>query len=170
MNKNNMKQSLGMKGLLWVAMAVVSLPAIANLKALTGNNPDAMAPQDTIGVAVGQQQAPVEEEINWDSLNRYKAPYTEIKVLARTYGDSVVLRWAVDKFPEWLHLARHGVNIIRRDESVDGFKFDTVAYAYKALTLEQFKAKYPDESDSLAYMAHGLTLFKRRTEGGADQV
>ena len=68
MNKNNMKQSLGMKGLLWVAMAVVSLPAIANLKALTGNNPDAMAPQDTIGVAVGQQQAPVEEEINWDSL------------------------------------------------------------------------------------------------------
>ena len=160
MNKKNMKQSLGMKGLLWVAIAVVSLPAIANLKALTDNNPDAMAPQDTIGVAAVQQQAPVEEEINWDSLNRYKAPYTEIKVLPRTYGDSVVLRWAVDKFPEWLHLARYGVNIVRRDESVDGFKFDTIAYAYKALTLEQFKAKYPDESDSLAYMAMGSLYSK----------
>ena len=43
MNKKNMKQSLGMKGLLWVAMVAVSLSAIADLKGLICNYPDAMA-------------------------------------------------------------------------------------------------------------------------------
>ena len=39
-----------------------------------------------------------------------------INVLVRTYGDSVVLRWAADDYVAWRYLNRVGVNISRVDE------------------------------------------------------
>ncbi len=78
-----------------------------------------------------------------------------IALLARPYGDSVVLRWGLAAYPEWNYLTRSGVNILRHTDSDSHFTLDTLAMGLKPLTLEQFKARYPDEADSLAYMGMG---------------
>lgn len=77
---------------------------------------------------------------------------SQIHLFARSYGDSIVLRWAPEDYPSWNYLNVVGYKILRIDED---FNVDTLALAMKPLTLEQFKAKYP-ESDSIAYMAMGF--------------
>ena len=82
---------------------------------------------------------------------------TKIKLLTRTYGDSVVLRWAAEDYVSWKYLADFGVNVLRvpKDTALHGLHIDTLAYALKPLTLEQFQAKYPP-TDTLAKVPQGV--------------
>ena len=76
----------------------------------------------------------------------------KINVLARTYGDSVVLRWAADDYVAWRYLNRVGVNIVRMDEKT--LQTDTLVLGLKPATLDEFRSLYPEE-DSIAGMAMG---------------
>ena len=77
---------------------------------------------------------------------------SQIKLIARTYGDSVVLRWSAPDYVAWRHINRVGVNILRISEgSAD---IDTLKMAFKPTPLEEFRRLYP-ESDSIAQMGFG---------------
>ena len=78
--------------------------------------------------------------------------HSPIRLLARTYGDSVVLRWSAPDYVTWRHLNHVGVNVLRMSEgSAD---IDTLALAFKPTPLEEFRRLYP-ETDSLAQMGFG---------------
>ncbi len=76
--------------------------------------------------------------------------YAHIHALARSYGDSIVLRWAGEDYVVQRRLHNVGVTITRIDHTTHSMK--EIATALKPLTKEQFIDKYP-QSDSLAYMA-----------------
>lgn len=80
-----------------------------------------------------------------------------INVLVRTYGDSVVLRWAADDYVAWRYMNRVGVNIVRED--AETYQADTLVLGLKPATLEEFRSRYA-ESDSLAGMAMGALYSK----------
>ena len=82
---------------------------------------------------------------------------SKIKLLTRTYGDSVVLRWAPEDYVSWKYLATTGVNVLRvpKGDGHHGLQIDTLAYALKPLSLEQFQARYP-QNDSLALVPMGV--------------
>ena len=75
-----------------------------------------------------------------------------INVLVRTYGDSVVLRWAADDYVAWRYLNRVGVNISRVDEETR--MTETLVTGLKPATLKEFRSHYA-ESDSLAALVMG---------------
>ncbi|MBQ0022031.1 MAG: hypothetical protein KBT29_02200 [Prevotellaceae bacterium] len=77
----------------------------------------------------------------------------QIHMLARTYRDSIVIRWAGEDYITQRKLNQSGVNLYRLD--LTEYRFDTLAYGLKPWSLEQMRAVYP-ESDSVAYMAMGL--------------
>lgn len=89
----------------------------------------------------------------------------KINVLTRTYGDSVVLRWAADDYVSWRYLNRVGVNIVRMDEET--FKTDTVVLGLKPATLDEFRSRYA-ESDSLAGLAMGSLYGEYDTPEGKE--
>ena len=91
---------------------------------------------------------------------------TKIRLLTRSYGDSIVLRWLAEDWVSYKYLADFGVNVLRvshRELPADPsdlsnfnpLQIDTLAYALKPLTLEQFRAKYAAD-DSLALVPQGL--------------
>ena len=91
---------------------------------------------------------------------------TKIGLLTRTYGDSIVLRWSAEDFASWQYLCDVGVNILRVPKGAPGdaadddaplppLQIDTLAYALKPLTLEQFQQRFP-EGDSLALVCMGV--------------
>ena len=88
---------------------------------------------------------------------------TKIKLLARSYGDSIVLRWMPEDYVSWKYLAYHGVNVLRINVDEPGFEVDTVAYALKPLSEEQFRAKYA-ENDSNALLAQGVLYGEGRLD------
>ena len=51
--------------------------------------------------------------------------YVYIKAVGRTYGDSIVLRWAVESYPEWDRLNRTGYDVLRHTEGEGEFLLDT---------------------------------------------
>ena len=78
---------------------------------------------------------------------------TKIKLLTRAYGDSIVLRWVAEDFVSYNYLATFGVNVLRVQYDSDaGMHVDTLAYALKPKTQEQFRQKYAPD-DSIAYVA-----------------
>lgn len=94
---------------------------------------------------------------------------SRIHLLARSYGDSIVLRWAPEDYVSWQYLNAVGVNIYRISlpdgkKQNDAIRFDTLAMNLKPATLERFRAIYP-ETDSVAAIALG-TLY---SEGGFTQ-
>ena len=76
---------------------------------------------------------------------------SKIRLLTRSYGDSIVLRWVAEDYVSYNYLATFGVNVLRVSK-VEGYNTDTLAYALKPKTLEQFKQKYAPD-DSIAYVA-----------------
>ena len=89
---------------------------------------------------------------------------SKIKLLTRTYGDSIVLRWVAEDFVSYHYLATFGVNVFRVEhDSLEGMKVDTLAYALKPLTAKQFEAKYPT-TDSLAMVAMNVLHGEGRDE------
>ena len=69
---------------------------------------------------------------------------SQIHLLARTYGDSIVLRWAPEDYASWQYLNAVGVDIYRIPIA-DGKKqdaqlrIDTLAHRLKPATLEQWR-------------------------------
>lgn len=89
---------------------------------------------------------------------------SKIKLLTRTYGDSIVLRWAAEDFVSYNYLATFGVNVFRVEhDTLRGLLVDTLAVALKPLTQKQFEAKYP-VSDSLAMVAMNVLYGEGRDE------
>ena len=80
---------------------------------------------------------------------------TKIKLLARTYGDSIALRWVPEDYVSWKYLCLTGVNVLRTETDAESFAIDTLAYGLKPLTEEQFRAKYA-QTDSNALVAQGV--------------
>lgn len=76
----------------------------------------------------------------------------KINLMTRSYGDSVVLRWAVDDYVAWKYLNRVGITIVRMDEKT--MEEDTLVMGLKPATLDEFRALYP-EDDSIAGLAMG---------------
>lgn len=90
-----------------------------------------------------------------DTTDRVENLFVYIKAIGRTYGDSIVLRWAVASFPEWTYLNMTGYDVYRLDDDDPDFSIDTLARGVKPLPLEKFRKCYPDTIDSLAYLAMG---------------
>ena len=103
-------------------------------------------------------------EIKADTII-YDAPLltTKIRAAARTYGDSIMLRWVPEDYASWKYLCDFGVNILRVEKgSID---LDTLAYQFKPLSLESFQAKYAP-NDSNALVAMGILYGENRLKPG----
>ena len=138
----------------WLVMV-----AVAGVAGIAGRGHDttvfhhfpgaSMADDDTLSLeAYDDQLLPPGDSIE-------ASAYVPIVAVARTYGDSITLRWAINSYPEWLYLMRTGVDILRHDDSSEQFVLDTLAHKLRPLSLEDFRRCYPDEADSLAYLAMG---------------
>ena len=98
---------------------------------------------ESLGDSAGQY-APINGEL-----------YTsKIMATARTYGDSIYLRWVPEDHVSWLFLQSCGVNILRDTKQLDkeGYwnvvKTDTLALALKPLTMAQFQSRYDLDENS----------------------
>lgn len=76
----------------------------------------------------------------------------KIYAMGRCYGDSIVLRWSGEDYVTQRHLHTYGLNIYRHDMGTGDM--DTVAFQFRPLTLDEFRAKY-NPTDSMAYAAMG---------------
>ncbi len=86
---------------------------------------------------------------------------SKIHLLVRPYGDKVVLRWVPEDYVSWLFLVRDGVNVLRQQQG--SVKIDTLAYALKPWTEEQFRSKYPT-TDNDAMVAMGVLYGEGRMQ------
>ena len=78
---------------------------------------------------------------------------SRIRLLTRSYGDRVVLRWMPEDYVSWRFLRYYGVNVLRvKPGTMD---IDTLAYALKPLTRDELTARYPT-TDELAMSAAGI--------------
>ena len=99
-----------------------------------------------------------------DSLSepkQYGLIQAGIHLLARSYGDSIVLRWGAEDYVTQRTLDDVGVMVVRYDYSPEvGDPFcDTLVTNLRPWTLEQFEAAYAKE-DSMARMAMGIMYSK----------
>jgi len=78
-------------------------------------------------------------------------PY-KIHLIARSYDDRIVLRWAPSEYVPFRFLRDAGYTVLRSwGSKTDGFHDDTLAYV-KPWTVDQFKQKF-EKNDSVAGMA-----------------
>ena len=110
------------------------------------------APGDTIYTSTAAADSSMQVEPN------------RLYVKVRPYGDRVVVKWTPEDHAGWAYLRLNGVDIYRVCTDAEHFSIDTIATQLKPLTLDGFRAAYPDEKDSLAYMAMGILYGK----GGKD--
>ncbi|MGN0232315.1 MAG: hypothetical protein ACI4A8_08930 [Muribaculaceae bacterium] len=153
-----------MRKLLWFLLGTFCAPALLAMAQVIDFDPIAGNPADNPDTATVVNRDnylkrlpgtfPISEEKEQKKPDKNDM-IVEIKAMARTYGDSIVLRWGVNSFPEWLYLSTRGYRIMRYDSKKAPFDFDTIADCIKPLSLEQFKLRYPDTNDSLAYIAMG---------------
>lgn len=157
-----MKQQYNnMKALVWLLAAAVCVPCMLSWAAT-------IPWRVPLGVAVGDtivQEADDDDllpgtypvgTLSRDSVeDSIEDLYVYIKAVGRTYGDSVVLRWAVESYPEWDRLNRTGYDVLRHTEGEGEFLLDTLATGIRPMSLADFRRCYPDTIDSLAYLAMG---------------
>ena len=109
-------------------------------------------------VAVAQEHGDASPESLPDTLAEQ---YKTVRLIARAYGDSIVLRWATDDAGLWLAAKDYGWMVYRATASDDGSKFsvnkygDTIPYRaikggpLKPLSLEEMMQRF----DSTDYYA-----------------
>ena len=171
MKRNNATHRHPLTALLWVVLCAVCVPCALSWARPWPSQPAhraAFAPDTT---AEGGD----EDYMEWlpgthpvgttgeDSSAFAPRDYVPIKVTARTYGDSIVLRWAVEDFPEWNWLNHTGYDILRITEGDERrtasgeveIPIDTLAAGLRPMAYDDFRRCYPDTIDSLAYMAMG---------------
>lgn len=128
-------------------------------------------PQDTVGDGQWRQYLPNEIRDTAAADRELAAKYArkknpKIQLLARSYGDSIVLRWSAPDYVGWQYLNKVGVNVIRTDRSTG--RTDTLAAGLKPTPLEKFMTMYP-ETDSLAMMGMGSVYNKKMSNEGETQ-
>lgn len=106
----------------------------------------------------GEIKDTVEAYAQWEAQQRNDFR-SNINVLYRTYGDSIVLRWAPDDYATWKYLCRTGINIVRID--VDDARQATLVKRMLPSTLEEFRSVY-GVTDSLALIAMA-SLYNKNT-------
>lgn len=84
-----------------------------------------------------------------------------IKMLARSYGDSIVLRWSAPDYVGWRYLNRIGVDILRTDHRTG--QTDTLATRLRPTPLELCLKLY-SETDSVAMMGIGSIYNQERPD------
>ena len=142
---------------LWVLAAWLMM-ALSVHAQVAGEKDDEQEKADSI-VSVNQS---ISQDSNFVGFNTHA-----IKMMARSYGDSIALRWGVDDYSTWRQLNYYGYNVFRLHMQGTKLKIDTLALALKPLTLDQMRLKYP-ESDTLAYM--GMQLMYGRGRLTLDQT
>ncbi len=85
-----------------------------------------------------------------------------IHTQVRSYGDSVKIRWAPNRYPAWKMLNEYGYDIIRLDLSGRVLRSDTVAKGLRPLSMEAFQRRFA-ANDSLAASAAQLIHAKLTT-------
>lgn len=155
------QQNNQMKGLVWLLVAAVCVPCMLSWAATSSwRAPLGVAAVDTVVQQDGDDDLlpgtyPV-GTLSRDSVDdSIEDLYVYIKAVGRTYGDSIVLRWAVESYPEWDRLNRTGYDVLRHTEGEGEFLLDTLATGIRPMSLADFRRCYPDTIDSLAYMAMG---------------
>ena len=134
-----MKHYNNMKNLVVAVLTVAALQTMAALSTGAKVQLQNSAPKEVKSAAA-------------DTLDPQLRPTpVRMRLLARSYGDSVVLRWAIDGFPEWRYLTQTGVNVFRYEPSA-GLKIDTIAFRLKPMSREQMRQRYP-QTDSVALLA-----------------
>jgi hypothetical protein len=87
------------------------------------------------------------------ALERYLQPDNQrIKLLTRTYGDSIVLRWSAPDYVTWRYINRVGVDIYRTDPQTG--VVEKVAKQLQPTPMDRCLAIY-SENDSVALMGIG---------------
>ncbi|MBQ2127309.1 MAG: fibronectin type III domain-containing protein [Bacteroidaceae bacterium] len=116
-------------------------------------------PDDTVTTVTGTLPEAIKDTAEFMKQHRNrikKDSEARINLLARTYGDSIVLRWASEDYVSWRYLCNNGVNVYRFDKK-NPLKVDTLAYALKPATLDVWRNSYP-QTDTVAAVAAG-TLY-----------
>ena len=85
-----------------------------------------------------------------DTVVRPRVESFPTMVMARAYGDSIVLRWAAKEFAPWRLALQYGYRIVRMSDDDAGF--DTLAHRFMPLTVEQMQQRFLP-TDSMAGMA-----------------
>lgn len=95
----------------------------------------------------------------------------DIKALARSYGDSVALRWAPSEYVPWKFLNGYGYDIVRGTSRDSTITYDTIAYV-RAWNRFKFQETFA-ANDTLAAAAvetiynQGTTLNNTRSHPGS---
>ena len=80
-----------------------------------GETPDTITPR----WLPGQLKDTVQAINEWEAKQKQNLR-AQIHILTRSYGDSIVLRWAPDDFASWKFLCNKGVNIMRSEVGKEG--------------------------------------------------
>lgn len=87
-----------------------------------------------------------------DTVTRPRIESFPTFVMARAYGDSIVLRWAAKEFAPWRLALQYGYTITRMCDDADTTYLDTLAHRFMPLTAEQMQQRFLP-TDSMAGMA-----------------
>ena len=118
-------------------------------------------PDDTVTTVTGTLPEAIKDTAEFMKQHRSrtkKNPEARINLLARTYGDSIVLRWAPEDYVSWRYLCNNGVNVYRFDKK-NPLKVDTLAYALKPAPLAVWQNTFA-KTDTTAAIAAG-TLYSK---------
>lgn len=105
----------------------------------------------------------------------YERPMYDFKVLARSYGDSIVLRWAPLNAGVWISANHYGWNIIRDKSESEITETDTIftkvlnAQPIKPMTLEEMMQRYDSSNlyvGAAAQALYGPVYFDPKEEDG----
>lgn len=131
-------------------IASVALPLVALLLMAMP-----LMAQGPVGIAQDVAAATIVDDADSvsDTERVHNLVRSHLHLFARSYGDSIVLRWAPEDYVSWKYLNHYGYNLFR----VSGTGIDTLAIGLKPLSKEQMLAKYTDPADSLAAMVAELT-------------
>ena len=89
-----------------------------------------------------------------DTTDKVYIPPFELKMVGRTYGDHIRLRWAPTEYAPWRMLNDYGYQLVRITYGKQ-FAVDTLSSCIRPLSLTQLKQRYA-LSDSLAGAAAQL--------------
>ena len=118
-------------------------------------------PDDTVTTVTGTLPEAIKDTAEFMKQHRNrikKDSEARINLLARTYGDSIVLRWAPEDYVSWRYLCNNGVNVYRFDKK-NPLKVDTLAYALKPAPLAVWQNTFA-KTDTTAAIAAG-TLYSK---------
>ena len=155
----NSLRTLPVAAILGVATAAVALNQTGTHSNSYLVQEDSLMPDSAINTTIERSFLPgaIRDTAEYAQQMRAKeimeqARNTQIKILTRAYGDSIVLRWAAPDYVGWKFLSAGGVNIIRTGEDNQS---DTIATELKPLSLEAGLERFP-ENDSIGRMGFGM--------------